>query len=122
MHYLALLFWLLANGVWAVGELYVENPNDDKIDRAAIRNYSWFSNDVDPLLQYRHDSGWLFLASALVLVAMYIIWALCTLFGPTRVDNMENLSEYSQNLNCSSGPSGSGQSSKNLREVELEYI
>lgn len=72
VHYLVILFWVIANGLWAFGEMVA---NTDATEDQ-FRRYSWPQWQLihGTNFEYRYAAGWIFLLSGLVLLSFYVHW------------------------------------------------
>ncbi|GBG34040.1 Hypothetical Protein FCC1311_102632 [Hondaea fermentalgiana] len=74
-HYLAMFFWLFANGLWAFGELYRELPNDGEISDDQWDAYAWPTLPLpNSHFEPRYAAGWFMFAASLTLVLFYSYW------------------------------------------------
>jgi len=80
IHAILVLLWVLANGVWALGELSAEvGLSEDE-----FRKYQFVlqrSNISNPAFEPRWLAGYVFIFAVLVLVAFYIQWIVVTIKG-----------------------------------------
>ena len=79
INYLVILFWVLANGLWAYGELVANSEATDD----QFRRYSWPQWQIihGTSFEFRYAAGWIFFASGLSLLAFYGHWTVRTLQG-----------------------------------------
>jgi len=86
VNYLAILFWVMANGLWAFGELVA---NTDATEDQ-FRQYSWPQWQVihGTSFQFRYSAGWMFLLSGLCLFAFYVHWIFVT--GKKKLPSYED--------------------------------
>lgn len=79
INYLVILFWVLANGLWAFGEMIANSEATDD----QFRRYSWPQWHMirGTSFEYRYAAGWMFLVSGLCLLAFYLHWMVRTVQG-----------------------------------------
>jgi len=79
INYLVILFWVLANGLWAYGELIANWRATD----AQFRSYTWPQWQMihGTNFEYRYAAGWMFFLSGLCLLTFYGHWLWRTLRG-----------------------------------------
>jgi hypothetical protein len=79
VQYFVVLLWVLANGVWALGELTLEGD----LAWDAFREYRFVGSLLSPEFLPRRLAGWFFVSAAGVLVAFYVQWVVVTHGGTT---------------------------------------
>eukprot|EP01134_Creolimax_fragrantissima_P004494 CFRG4494T1 len=123
------LIWLIANLLWAMGELILQ---DDSAEEVIRLSYSWPLNPTsDGSLCLRYAVGYLFMVALILVVCFHVTWIVLTFSGrltqregshhyPPQRDNYSNDSKvtmvsasYSSNgavvsKGSSKGPSPAG--------------
>ena len=72
VNYLVTLLWVLANGLWAFGEMVANvDATEDE-----FRRYSWpnWQDIHGTYFQFRFAAGWVFLLAVVVLFGFYLHW------------------------------------------------
>lgn len=79
VHYVVILLWVTANGLWAFGELVANTAATDE----QFRSYTWPHWKVIPraTFHFRYAAGWVFLVAAVILGTFYIHWIVRTMQG-----------------------------------------
>jgi len=73
-HYMGLFVWVMANGLWAIGELFYEVPNDALLSAQDWADFSFFSYPPSSLFLCRFVAGLLFITSGIVLLSFLVTW------------------------------------------------
>eukprot|EP00977_Amphora_coffeiformis_P025325 scaffold19245_cov199-Amphora_coffeaeformis.AAC.20 len=123
-NYVVILLWVVANGLWAFGELVANAA----ATQDQFRRYTWPQWQVihGATFQFRYAAGWVFLAAALVLTVFYTHWMIRTLqkrlpqFETVTDDHQarEQLLEDSTHYHCVIGEEGGTQSHSHRDDSE----
>mmetsp|Transcript_3067 Transcript_3067/g.3539 ORF Transcript_3067/g.3539 Transcript_3067/m.3539 type:complete len:169 (-) Transcript_3067:70-576(-) len=89
-HYFTLFLWIFANGTWAIGELLIENPNDDEIPQSAYENYTFIPPESEYMNFFwgRNVAGYFFMFAAMNLIAFYTYWICCATIHPIPLEEL----------------------------------
>mmetsp|Transcript_7338 Transcript_7338/g.9589 ORF Transcript_7338/g.9589 Transcript_7338/m.9589 type:complete len:392 (-) Transcript_7338:429-1604(-) len=82
-HYFAVSLWIFANGVWAIGELMLESPNEDIIPDKAWEDYSFIPPPSEITYFWgRNMAGYFFLFATLDILCFYAYWVCFAKISP----------------------------------------
>lgn len=79
IHYVVIFLWVVANGLWAFGELVANTTATDD----QFRKYTWphWKDIPRTTFHFRYAAGWVFFVAASILVVFYLHWIVRTLQG-----------------------------------------
>eukprot|EP01134_Creolimax_fragrantissima_P006970 CFRG6970T1 len=78
-HIVITMCWLLANMLWAVGELFI---NDDDVPAAVRESYSWPLNPTsDSRVLWRYAAGFFFMIAMIFVIIFHATWFILTKAG-----------------------------------------
>lgn len=78
VHCSVLLLWVVANGMWAMGEMTTEVGSSE--DQYRLYRFDLVNPQIpDSAFQLRYVAGWVFFLAVSILVMFYIHWAVVTL-------------------------------------------
>ena len=81
-HYVILLVWIAANGLWACGEIFVEMKNDgDKISDDDFAKFNFPFVPTNSSLLLRYFACWTFL---LAVACVFLLWGVWFKNDPQR--------------------------------------
>jgi hypothetical protein len=99
VHCASYLLWVLANGIWAYGEMYTELPppgvsEDDFIPEEDWDSYNWPWLPPTRHFGARYASGVVFAINGLMLAAFYIYWIVVTIRCPPVEEDIDDDDEF----------------------------
>ena len=89
VHSIVIFLWVLANGIWALGELDTERD----LSLQDRQNYSFFQPLNTNKLLPRRISGWVFLLTSIYILVFFIQWTIVSWRGkvPTYQEHQQKI-------------------------------